>query len=141
MDKVSFVEELVTKLVAKREELDVKASEKSALEKELRELKGKALEVLNELDLDDYRGKAGTITRKTKWSVKIPQTVEDKNKLISFLKGKDLHDRYVTFNSRAVNTLNMDSWELAKEEGRGMEFNVPGIEAPKSFDDLGLRKR
>jgi len=141
MTEVTFVEDLIQKIVDKKREKDKAAEVVSGINKEIDALETKAIEVLTELDLDDYRGKLGTITRKQKWSVKVPQTPADKKVLISYLQAEGLADTYLTVNSRSLQTLYLDLWQVAKEEGKGMEFSLPGVEQPLAYEKLGFRKR
>jgi hypothetical protein len=139
--EVTFVEDLVSQIFEKRKEKDKASDVVSGINKELGVLETKAIEVLKELDLKDYRAKVGTITLKEKWSIKVPKTPEEKKLLFGYLTDNELFDTYATVPSVSINALFMDLWEQAKQEGRGAEFKIPGIEQPTMYEKLGVRKR
>jgi hypothetical protein len=53
-----------------------------------------------------------------------------------------VYDKYATVNAISYNSFCKAEWEIAKEEGRGMEFSLPGVPEPKYYKKLGtLRKK
>jgi hypothetical protein len=113
----------------------------TVLNKELARLEEKAVVCLEELERDNYKTEFGTIYINEKWRVNMPQTDEDKQALFGFLREKGIFDKYATVNSNSLNSLYMAEWEAAIEDGKGMEFSMPGIGAPKLHKALGKRKK
>jgi len=94
-----------------------------------------------ELEKQHIKG-FGTIFQKTERSVKVPKTVEEKLELFAWIKdnkGEDVLNRYLTINSRSLNSFYKEELEIAKEEGN-VNFKIAGIEEPQVYYKLGMRK-
>lgn len=108
---------------------------------ELARLQGKVVQYLKELNRDNYKSPHGTVSVKQNWRVNLPQTDEDKKALFEHLRERGIFDRYATVNSQSLNSLYMADWAAATQEGRGMDFRMPGIGEPKLFEALSYRKK
>ncbi len=137
---VADLDALVADIFEQRKKIEESEAATSLLNIELTKMKAKALNYLKSLGRDDFKSPMGTIRASLKWRVNLPASDEDKAKLFEHLRERGLFDRYATVNSQSLNSLFMADWEAAKEEGRGMEFKMPGIGEPKSFEDLNVRK-
>jgi len=140
---VEALDELCKSIFDKRKEIDDKKEELKLLNNRLFVIQQSMMEALKELDRKNYQSPHGTVTVKERWRVNLPKTDADKEKLFGWLrdKGEEVFLRYATVNSNSLNSLYMSDWEAAKEAGEGMEFEVPGVERPTLFEDLGVRKK
>jgi hypothetical protein len=138
---VAELDDLVRQIFDKRLVIEEAEAVVSGHNKELAKLEEKAVVYLKELGRDNYRTEWGTVSILEKWRVNLPQTDEDKQAFFQYLREKGLFDRLATVNSNSLNSLYMAEWAAAQEEGKGMEFSIPGIGAPKLFEALGKRKK
>jgi hypothetical protein len=106
----------------------------------LSSMEAKAVAYLEELGREKYPTKYGTIYVQEQWRFPLPKTDEDKAAFFGYLKEQGLFDKYATVNSASYNSYLNAEWEIAKEEGRGMEFKLPGVPEPTFFRKLGTRK-
>lgn len=123
---------------AKIEEMEKLVSKENVL---LSKMEAKASFFLDELEREIYQSPFGTISVKQEWRFNLPQTDEDKMAFFDYLRGKGLYDKYATVHSAAYNAFCKAEWEIAKAEGRGMEFKLPGVPEPKLYKKLGTRKK
>lgn len=138
---VAELDTLVKEIFEKRREIEEQDSKVTALNKELALLKAKAVTYLKELGRESYPTPFGTVSVSQKWRVNMPKTDDDKAALFAYLKDKGVYDHYATVNSNELNAFYMKEWEAAKKNGDGVTFAMPGIEPPKLFEDLGMRKK
>jgi hypothetical protein len=108
--------------------------------KKLALLEAKAVAWLDELGRESYKHPRGSIGVNEKWRFNLPQGDENKAKFFNYLRERGLYDKYATVNANSYNSFLLAEWEVAKEEGRGMEFSVPGVPEPKFFRALSTRK-
>jgi len=120
--------------------------EKEAKEDELKEINGRlealkqtAVNYLTELKRDSYRSPVGTVSIREYNTVATPKTDEDKMKLFDFLREKDIFIRYATVNSKSLNSLYKACLEEANQAGE-LNFEIPGVGAPKMHRDISFRK-
>lgn len=122
---------------AKIKEVEDKLSDEN---KKLAELQMKATSYLTELDRENYKSEFGTLYVQNVWSWTLPKTDEDKAKFFGYLKEKGLFDKYATVNHASYNSYLKAEFEAAKEDGRGMDFSIPGVPEPTLFKKLGSRR-
>lgn len=137
---VDDLDNFVKQIKDKKDEIAQVEAQSTALNKELATLNAKASATLKELNRDNYRSPHGMITMQRKWSVSLPKTDKDKLALFEYFKEKGIYEKYATVNSNALNSLYLSEWEEAKKEGRGMEFTMPGLEAPKLHETVKFLK-
>lgn len=137
---VADLDRLVETIFEQRKKIEESEAVTTELNKQLAEMKAKAVNILKALGREDFKSPHGSIRVAVKWRVNMPATDEDKAMLFNHLRERGLFDRYATVNSNSLNSLFMADWEAAKEEGRGMDFRMPGIGEPKAFEDLNIRK-
>jgi len=99
--------------------------------------------IMEDLELDkQHLPGFGTIYRQKKYSIKVPKTPEDKKALFDWIsanKGEDVLFNLQSIASPTVNALYKEELEIAKKEGN-VDFNIPGVGAPKVYFDIGMRK-
>lgn len=138
---VKEMDALVESMFKKREEIDAQKEVLGKLNEELQSIEAQALAALKTLERDNYRSPLGTVSIVEKWRVNLPQTEEDKRALFEHLNSRQIFFKYVTVNSNSLNSLFLADWEAAKQQGRGMEFKMPGVGDPKLYETLSLRKK
>lgn len=125
-------------------DMRVKIAEEEAkitpLNKRLAEMEIKAAAYLDALGRDNFQSKAGTIYMNESWRFNLPKTDEDKKAFFDYLRAQGLYDKYATVNSTSYNSYLNTEWEVAKQEGRGMEFHIPGVPEPTLFRKAAFRK-
>lgn len=140
---VAELDKLVSDTFALRLEIEAEEEKTSEKRKQLEGMKAQCVLALKEHGRDNYKTPSGTISITEKWSVGVPQTPEDKKALFNYFKekGPEILWRYATVNSNALNSYFLAEWEVAKERGEGMGFVLPGLQEPKLFETLSMRKR
>lgn len=125
--------------------LRIRHSEAKAVEKEARErLEEQERFVMKLLASSNKKSYivdgVGRVTLTERLSVTTPKTPEEKQQFFDWVKknlGEDVHDAYMTVNSRSLNTLYK---ELSEEYAqRGEVLNIPGLSAPTSQTILQFR--
>lgn len=137
---VKELDELVAAIFEQRKVCDEKEAALTEENKKLAAMEFKAANWLEELGRDKYQHPKGTIHFIEKWNFALPKTDEDKKAFFDWLKEKQIFDKYATVHSQAYNSLLNAEWEIAKKEGRGMDFKVPGVPEPTFRRTLGARK-
>lgn len=140
-DKITIkeVDDLCKKMAEKEIEIEKAAAVVTALNKEYMQLEGQVVQYLKDLGRDKYDSPYGKCSITEKWRVNLPKDDEAKRALFEHLREREIFDQYATVNSNSLNSLYMADWKAAQAEGRGMEFSMPGIEAPKLFEALKFK--
>lgn len=133
---VDDLDQFVKSINDKRLDEAARDTELKALRAEIDRLEAKAVMLLKELGRKNYQSPFGTISVVEKWRVSIPKTDEQKTLFFNHLRERGIYEKYVTVNSNSLQSLFLTDWDEAKKEGRGMEFVMPGIEAPKLHESL-----
>ena len=112
------------------------------MEEEVKEEKAKLSTLKNEikdqlvkLDKRTYKSDHGTVYIQTKFSIKTPKTEEEKKAFFDWCKEKEIYWQYATVNSTSLNSL-----YKSMLESEGVDFEMPGVAEPTSFDELRMRK-
>ena len=144
--KTSMTFEEIDELLQKMYDLDAEIEADKEVMKEknkrLAKLQEIGLAALKELGREKYKDPKGReIYIHEYWSVKIPAEMEAKKKLFAHFKqrGEEILWKYATVNSNSLKSYYLTEWNIAKEEGRGMEFQIPGVEPATLFESLGMR--
>lgn len=85
----------------------------------------------------------GTASLITKLKVRTPKDLNAKAELLNYIRenfGEEGVLSYANVNYQSLNKLYNDEFERAQSEGRGAEFNIPGLESPDSEVTLSFRK-
>ena len=136
---VAELDELVKMIAAKEKEIDAQKEITTKLNKELTSLEGKCTQYLIELGRKDYTSPHGKVAITQKWRVNLPDGDSAKRLFFDHLRERGIFDKYATVNSNSLNALYMQDWAEAKERGEGLEFTMPGLEAPKLFEALTFK--
>lgn len=123
---VKELDELVASVFAQRADIDESKAALTLLNKNLMALETKAMKYMEELDRTTYQSEFGTIYIKDDYSVKVPATPEDKQALFDHLKERGIFDRYATVNSKALNALFKEDFDMAIKRGE-LNFEMPGV--------------
>jgi len=75
-----------------------------------------------------------------KFSVKIPQTIEDKKAFFDFLESRGEFMEYATVNSNTLNSYYKNLLDEAVQNGAD-DFKVPGIGEPTTYQTISVRKK
>ena len=134
------LDQFVKDLKDKRAEADTAKEALSEINKSIAQLESKAVALLKELGRKNFTSPSGTITVEQKWRVNLPTSDNAKMELFEHFKSRGIFEKYATVNSNSLNSLYLSDWEEAKKEGRGMEFSMPGVDAPKLHEALKFIK-
>lgn len=133
---VSDLDNFVKQIKEKRAQAEEIGETLKVVNKEIASLEAKAVSLLKELDREKYASPSGTISIIQKWRVNLPASDRDKMALFEHFRSRGIFEKYATVNSNSLNSLYLSDWEEAKKEGKGMEFFMPGIEAPKLHESI-----
>lgn len=122
---------------AKIDEMSAKVTEEN---KSLMSLEAKFASHLKELDRKSYASPHGTVSLTERWSYKLPHDDEARTQFFDYLKELGVYDRMVGVNAATLTSFCKKQQEAADEEGKGFDFKIPGIEAPKLFETVSMRK-
>lgn len=135
---VEALDKLCQEMFDQREKIRSMDDALSVENKKLSAMQSKALAYLVELDREKYQSPTGTISVKDEWRFRLPETLEEKLQFFEHLKERGMFDQYATVNANSYNSYLNKEWEIAREEGRGMEFKVPGVPEPTFFRKLNM---
>lgn len=137
---VETLDQLCKDIFTMQEEIDKANTIVKQMNKNLDQLRFKAVGYLKDLKREDYKSPFGSIRVAQKWRVNMPATEEEKLKFFEYLREKGLFEKYATVHSQSLNAYYMAEWNEAKKRGEGIGFGIPGIGEPKLFEDLGIRR-
>lgn len=106
--------------------------------KKLAAMQSKAIAYLIELDREKYQSPHGTVSVKEEWRFRLPETLEAKLQFFEHLKEKGMFEQYATVNANSYNSYLNTEWKIAQDEGRGMEFKMPGVPEPTFYRKLNM---
>lgn len=107
--------------------LEKKAGQaKSDVSAQLHAEEEKALAMLSDAELKNFRCDSGTIGMTERLSVKTPKLPEDRDAFFAYLRDRGLFDQMISVNSATLNSFYKSEFEQAKERGDA-EFKIPGI--------------
>lgn len=136
------VEDIAKTYREKREEIDQQKQVLSALEEERKALERKLVSILEGNQKSSYDSAVGRISLGYRTSIRVPQG-DDRAEFFNYLREKGVFEEMITVNSQTLNAFYKQEEQLAREEGRGMEFHIPGIkaEAISMHPVISLRKK
>ena len=137
---VKALDEIIVKILELEAQMDAKDEEKLVFSKENIKLEALAVQHLKDLEREEYDSPMGKVSIKEKWSVTSPQTDQDKELLFGFLRERGIFTKYVSVNSKSLQSLYGAEWEAAKARGEGLEFSIPGISAPNLFEKFECKE-
>ena len=141
MEKVTVedLDALVAEVFNQRIKCDQMGDALSEENKKLQYLESKVTSYLKELGRKDYKTPLGSISVVQKWRVNNPKDPEARHKFYEFLREKGIFEELVSVNSNTLNAFYKKEMEIAREQG-DFDFSVPGIEEPKLYETVTLRR-
>jgi len=103
-------------------------------------LEAKAVEYLEALGRDSYKSPFGSLSIRESIRWNLPTGPDQWKALFQHFKETGIYEGMVTVNSQKLNSWAKKEMEVATEEGRGMDFHIPGLEQPKIHRSLAFRK-
>jgi hypothetical protein len=97
------------------------------LKNELTEKQINVMAKLELLELDSYKGKAGSFSFRMKEGFRVPKDLETKKQFFAYLEEKGVFDELVSVNSMSLNSWAQAEIEAAHEAGN-FDFTLPGLE-------------
>ncbi len=137
---VQELDALCETIAQKRRTIDEMEAEVTVKNKELAALEAKAVEYLDALGRENYKSAAGTLSIREALRWNLPAGPEAWEKLYGHFKERGIFEGMITVNSQKLNSWAKREFEVAAEEGRGLDFAVPGLEQPKMHRSLAFRK-
>lgn len=133
---VNELENLVAKCFELREEYDKKKEEASEAWSKVEELQNRIVSILDSMEMDTYKAKAGTFSYKLEESYKVPKDIEARERFFNYLKERGVYETIITVNSRTLNAFAKAECEASSE----LDFNIPGIEKTTPAPRVTMRK-
>ena len=113
------------------------------IEKEtLEDMKLKISNYLEQVDLRSFKGQSCTVTNVQKASNKTPKDNISKDAFLNYVKENYDYDRLlslISVNSAKLNVFCSEAEAKAVEAG-DLDFKIPGLEEPKYYTQLSIRK-
>lgn len=131
--------ELALQIATFKNEISDLEAQTNVKKEKYQELCDLMLKTLDLADIDSMKAHGYLFYKETKSSVTTPKTVEEKNLLFEFLKEKGIFMEIVSVNSQTLNSLYKNLAQEAAMEG-AIDFRLPGVEAPKLYTTLKLKK-
>lgn len=100
----------------------------------------KILEMLEAAELDSFDGTKGKVSIVNRFTVRVPQSIDDKQKLFDYLKKRKIFFELVSVNSQTLNSFYKKEMEIAAGEGN-TDFKIPGVGEPGVKKTLSFRKK
>jgi len=107
---------------------------------ESEKLKLRILAVLEQLGKTSYLSDIGTVSKKVRWSWKVPKEQEARNSYRNFLEKRDEFDGMWTIHSASMNAHSSELLKDAQENG-DIDFEIPGLAEPTPSETVSLTKR
>lgn len=140
VNQIKELGDLIAAMVEQRKKIEELEKPVTEANKTLAAMEQKAASYLEELGWESFKSPFGTISVKDEWRFALPQTDEDKLAFFNYLRERGVYDKYATVHSTAYNSFCKAEWDVAKSEGRGFDFKLPGVPEPKLYRKLSLRK-
>lgn len=100
----------------------------------------KILEMLEASDLDSFDGTKGKVSIVNRFTVRVPQSIDDKQALFKYLQQRKIFYELVSVNSMTLNSFYKKEMEIAQSEGN-TDFKIPGVGEPGVKKSLSFRKK
>jgi len=107
--------------------------------KRLRDVEHKVLNYLEEYGMKNFSSEYGTVIRSKRYSVRQPQTPENREAFFGYLKEQGVFDELISVNSRTLTSWVRQEIEAKKDEG-DCDFVPPGLDKPEITEQISLRK-
>lgn len=136
---VADLDDLMKSIAEQEETIEAHKEVSTRMNKELAQLENRAVQYLKDLGREEYVSPYGKGAIEQKWRVNLPEDDIKKREFFDYLRALEIFDKYATVNSNSLNSLYRAEWEAAKQDGRGMEFTMPGIGAPKVYEQFKFK--
>jgi len=134
---VTELEEDIAELVKLRTEHALKEREAKDIKAVFNEKQEKLKSKLEALEMDSYKGKAGSFSFRMKEGFRVPKDMEAKKQFFSFLQEKGVFDELVSVNSQTLNSWAQAEIESALDAGN-FDFQIPGLEKSSPIPKYSL---
>lgn len=131
-------DEAVKQLSILREDYDIKKAISSEANALLEAQEEKVLALLTKSGKTKYiLDNVGTVTKAVKYSVRVPQSLDEKQKMIDYFNSSDPMTKlkYLTVNSMSLNSY------INEMREHDPSFMVPGIAEPTANEQLRFTKK
>ena len=122
--KVKELEAAIEEAFEKREAYDEAKRKSTEAYNEYTKLQGKVQGMLEELEMDSYKSKAGSFSYRMEEPFKVPKGLDNRRKFFDYLKQRGVYETMVTVNSRTLNAFAKAEAEASSD----LDFNIPGLE-------------
>lgn len=112
------------RLLEEKAAADATAKEKGSAYEAYRREMGAMLQAAG-IDRFEYGGRI--IYLRTRTSVKVPSSTEDREAFFNYLKEKGIFEQMITVHSTKLNSFYQSEWDQAVENGE-LSFSMPGID-------------
>lgn len=138
------LDRLVTNYRVKREVYEAMSAEKTKAYNELDEAEGALKEAMTGAGKRKYHvDGVGLVFFVEKFVVPTPKNLDQKRKFFDYINqtyGETFLMDKLSIHHQVLQKLYNDAFEEAKEQGKGAEFHIPGLEQPTSQVSLNFRK-
>lgn len=137
---VAEFEQLCADLVTQKEAVE-RAKEALAAENAKKgNIELKIMQYLQAMDRKNYKSKLGTVTVVREVSYALPKSDSDRESFFDYLKKQGDFERMITVHSKTFNSYVKEKFETAKNEGRALDFRIPGVGEPSIYESLRMLK-
>ena len=133
---VNELEAMVENCFILREAYDKKKEEAGLAWNELEQTQLKLMGMLESMEMDSYKAKAGTFSYSMEESFKVPKDDTNRKTFFDYLKERGTFDTMITINSRTLNAF----CRAEAEASASLDFQVPGIEKGSPTPKFTMRK-
>lgn len=126
---------LLSKLRKHKEEVKVMLDNAN---EEIKELEYNIFQTLEGLNLSSFQGQAGTVTRISKHSYRVPKSEEQKDKFFKYLEDRGELMNYLTININSLNSYLKGELE-ARELDNNLDDSFPGLDEPYIRETLRFK--
>jgi hypothetical protein len=95
--------------------------------------------MLENLEMDSYKGKAGTFSYNMVESFRVPKDLENRKLFFDFLKEKGVYETMISVNSKTLNAFAKEELRAAEDSGE-LDFTIPGLEKTDPAPTYTMRK-
>jgi hypothetical protein len=134
---VAEIEQDIADLVQLRTEHALKEREAKDIKSVFNEKQEKLRAKLEALELDSYKGKAGSFSYKMREGFRVPKDLDAKKQFFAYLQEKGVFDELVSVNSQTLNSWAQAEIEAALENDN-FDFQIPGLEKAQAVPKYSL---
>lgn len=132
--ELTELKQMTNKLFSLRQEKAAKEAEVDEITAQVKDLEYKILNVLEAAEMSRFDGDLCTVIKTDHLSVTMPKDESNRRAFFDYLKERKIFDSMITVHSGTLN-----SWY--REEDAIGNFQIPGLDQPKSYSKLQVRKK